>query len=186
MAQPYISTEFNVHQIEDNGGVYIGDIASAYNRDKLKELGITHIITAILGVPPQFPEDFVYKTVPVRDVESENIQKFLPETTQFIKDAVAGGGRVLVHCICGVSRSATIVAAWMMSKDGYSAKQAIECLQARRECVDPNPSFRNQLGSLVAKQDIPLPEEEFMDCVLPDQLQPCPNVIANWSDGPSK
>ena len=118
IAQPWISTKFNVHEIEDGSGVYIGDIASAYNRDQLNKLGITHIITAILGVPPQFPEDYVYMTVPVRDVESEDIQKFLPETTEFIKDAVESGGKVLVHCICGVSRSATIVAAWMMMKDG--------------------------------------------------------------------
>jgi len=148
MAQPLISTEFNVHQIEEGVGVYIGDIASAYNHEKLKELGITHILTAILGVQPQFPKDFIYKTVPVRDVESENIQMHLEETTEFIKTAIESGGKVFVHCVCGVSRSATIIAAWMMSKDGYTAEEAISQLQSRRECVDPNPSFREQLDLL--------------------------------------
>ena len=148
LAQPLISTDFNIHQIEEGVDVYIGDIASAYNRDELKKLGITHILTAILGVQPQFPQDFIYKTVPVRDVESENIQKHLKETTEFIKDAVESGGKVYVHCVCGVSRSATIIAAWMMSKDGSTAEQAISQLQTRRECVDPNPAFREQLDLL--------------------------------------
>lgn len=178
LSQPWISTEFNVNQIEDDTGVYIGDIASAFNKEKLKELGITHIITAILGVQDQFPEDFVYLNVPVRDVESEDISKFLPETTKFITDALAGGGKVLVHCVCGVSRSATIVAAWLMSKDGYSADEAITHLQQRRGCVDPNPAFREQLTKLQPEMDddtLPTPfEEAFRYCVIPDNLPPLP------------
>lgn len=185
-AQPWISTEFNVHQIEDEGHVFIGDIASAYNKEKLKELGITHIITAILGVQAQFPEDFVYLTVPVRDVESEEISKYLPQTTDFIRDAVAGGGKVLVHCVCGVSRSATIVAAWLMSKDGYTAEQAIKYLQSRRGCVDPNPAFRNQLLDLEPDKDNRIPSKAFDDAfleaefVLPDDLPPLPLSIVNY------
>ena len=145
MAQPYISTDFNVHQVVDNDNVFIGDIASAYNRDKMKEIGITHVITAVLGVTPRFPEDFVYMTVPVRDVASEDIQRYLTDTSEFINDALTGGGKVLVHCICGVSRSATIVAAWLMTRDGYTAEEAIQLLQSRRECVNPIPAFRKQL-----------------------------------------
>lgn len=146
LIQPYISTEFNVNLIQDN--VYIGDIASAYNLEEMQQLGITHIVTAVLGVRPQFPENFVYLNVPVRDVESENLKQYLPETTKFIEDAVRSGGKVLCHCVCGVSRSATIVAAWVMSRQGYSVDQTIEFLQQRRECVDPNPSFRRQLSEL--------------------------------------
>jgi len=154
MAQPYISTDFNVHQVGEKDGVFIGDIASAYNREKMKEIGITHVITAVLGVAPQFPEDFVYMTVPVRDVASEDIQKYLKDTSQFITDALGGGGKVLVHCICGVSRSATIVAAWLMTRDGYTAEQAIKLLQSCRECVDPIPAFREQLKN---NEDVPPP-----------------------------
>ncbi len=143
LAQPYISTDFNVQHIENN--VYIGDIASASNIEELEHLGITHIVTAVLGVAPQFPTKFVYLNVPIRDVESEDIKSYLSKTTLFINDALAGGGKVLVHCICGVSRSATIVAAWCMAKHGYSVEDTIQMLQSKRECVDPNPAFRSQL-----------------------------------------
>jgi protein-tyrosine phosphatase len=143
LMQPYISTEFNVQEIEQ--GVFIGDIASAFNVDELKRLRITHVVTAILGVAPQFPKDFVYMTVPIRDVESEDIKSHLPKTTQFIDDAVSSGGKVLIHCVCGISRSATIVAAWVMSKHGYTVEETLQILKTRRECVDPNPAFRDQL-----------------------------------------
>lgn len=142
--QTWISTEMNVQQIDD-AGVYIGDIASASNVEGLKKLGITHVVTAVLGVAPQFPSDFEYMCVPVRDVESEDIKSHLDDTTRFITDALAGGGKVLVHCICGVSRSATIVAAWMMTKHGYGVDETLQMMRDKRECIDPNPSFRDQL-----------------------------------------
>ena len=104
--QPWISTEFNVNHIED--GVYISDIASSYNEEQLKAIGITHIITAVLGVHPQFPDSFEYLNVPIRDVHDEDIKSHLTATTDFIKRALSDGGKVLVHCVCGVSRSATI------------------------------------------------------------------------------
>lgn len=142
--QPWISTDFNVNQV-DEAGVFIGDIASAYNRDELKALGITHVITAILGVNAPFPEDFVYLTLPVRDVESEDMMQHLETTTDFINDAIQSGGKVLVHCVCGVSRSATIVAAWLMRTHELDVDTTISQLQAARACVDPNPAFRQQL-----------------------------------------
>lgn len=143
MVQPWVSTDFNVNKIED--GVYIGDISSAYNEEELKKLGITHIITAVLGVGPQFPNSFKYLCVPVRDVESEDIQSHLTSTTTFINNVLKENGKVLIHCICGVSRSATIVAAWVMSQHGYTVQETIDILQAQRPCVNPNPSFRDQL-----------------------------------------
>jgi len=143
LTQPLISTEFNVQHVQDT--VFIGDIASAYNELELKKLGITHIITAILGVDPQYPKDFVYLSVPIRDVESEDIKSHLKQTTQFIDDAVKSGGKVLIHCVYGISRSATIVAAWIMSRNGYTVDEAIHFLKKKRDCVDPNPAFRDQL-----------------------------------------
>ncbi len=143
LTQGWISTEFNAQHIQN--GVYIGDIASANNEVELKKLGITHIITAILGVNPSFPGDFVYLNVPIRDIESEDIKSHLKTTTQFIENAVLSGGKVLVHCIYGKSRSATIVAAWVMCRNGYTVDDTIQFLQKKRECVDPNPAFREQL-----------------------------------------
>jgi len=145
-AQPLISTEFNIHEIEPN--VFIGDFASAANDDELKKYGITHIIVAVLGAHPQFPESFVYMTVPLRDVDEEDILQHLPQTTNFINDAVRSGGKVLVHCVCGVSRSATIVAAWIMmnkEKDEVETEAIINEMKTKRECINPILSFRDQL-----------------------------------------
>jgi dual specificity phosphatase 12 len=71
--------------------------------------GVTHI----LSVCPDYPSTGkCHLTIPVEDSEYEDLLIHLPKACQFIQDAVSGGGRVLVHCVMGVSRSTTVVAAY--------------------------------------------------------------------------
>ncbi len=61
----------------------------------------------------------------------------------------AGGAtpnRVLVHCIQGKSRSATVVAAYLMRYLGYTRADAVQAMVQRRPIVDPNPGFLKQVG----------------------------------------
>ena len=112
--QPYISTEFTANQITDH--IYIGNLASACNKTELEKLGITHVLTAIIGVSPMFPDDFTYKNIAVNDHEWVEIDDYFDECIDFIDQAIEGGGKVFVHCMCGVSRSVTLVAAYLIYK----------------------------------------------------------------------
>jgi protein tyrosine phosphatase (PTP) superfamily phosphohydrolase (DUF442 family) len=143
--QPWISTSFNVQHIQD--GVYIGDLASASNHTEMKKLGITHVISAVPGAAPAFPKDFKYMHVPVMDIESENIKPYLRNAIMFIDDAIFHKGKVLVHCMCGVSRSATIVAAWLISRQDSSktVEDTLRIIREKRGCINPNPGFKTQL-----------------------------------------
>ena len=55
------------------------------------------------------------------------------------------GGRVLVHCRAGVSRSATVCMAYIMKTLDYDLKSAYDFVKSRRPCVSPNSHFMNQL-----------------------------------------
>lgn len=59
----------------------------------------------------------------------------------FIDDAVSNGGRVLVHCIAGVSRSVALAAAWMMSRQRMSLKATLKRIRAQRPIARPNEHF---------------------------------------------
>ncbi len=50
--------------------------------------------------------------ISVQDSEYDDILIHLPGACRFIKNTVEGGGRVLVHCHMGISRSATVIAAY--------------------------------------------------------------------------
>ena len=123
----------------------MGDIASAYNKRKLKELGITHILCTILGVDPVYPKDFKYKNIYLRDVSSQIIMDYLDECSDFIQEAKESGGKVLVHCMCGISRSASMVIAYLIAKKQMRFEMAMSHVQTRRPIAKPNAGFQQQL-----------------------------------------
>lgn len=44
-------------------GLFLGSIGAAHNKDELKKLNITHILTIACSLPPAYPNDFAYKVV---------------------------------------------------------------------------------------------------------------------------
>ena len=54
--------------------------------------------------------------------------------------------RILVHCTMGVSRSSTIVCAYLMKSRGISVQAALDMVKEKRQGVRPNPGFIKQLG----------------------------------------
>ena len=52
---------------------------------------------------------------------------------------------VLVHCVGGVSRSSTIVIAYLMLKHGYSLNDAYDFVKAKKSNISPNFNFMQQL-----------------------------------------
>lgn len=54
-------------------------------------------------------------------------------------------GHVLVHCTLGISRSATIVAAYIMWKWGFRASRALQYIKKNRSVTSPNDGFIDQL-----------------------------------------
>ena len=54
-------------------------------------------------------------------------------------------GKVLVHCQAGISRSSTIVIAYLMKKKGISLETAFRETKKIRSIVEPNILFYSQL-----------------------------------------
>lgn len=64
---------------------------------------------------------------------------------EFIDQALHNGGRVLVHCGDGISRSPALVIAYLMTTFNVSHEEAFLHVQSRRFCASPNPSFQRQI-----------------------------------------
>ena len=77
-------------------------------------LGITHVLSVCPEYPAD-PEDNHHLCIPVEDSEFENLLVHLPVACSFIQNAVDAGGKVLVHCVMGISRSATVICAYRKS-----------------------------------------------------------------------
>lgn len=153
-AQPYISIESSiecVHPIKPESSsskfkIYLGGLPNLYNKHRLKSLGITHILTVMLGVKSSYPDhEFNTLNIPVRDVEWEKLYKYFDTAVDFIKNCEQSDGNIFVHCKCGVSRSSTLIAAYLIREKNMSADDAIKYLQLSRPKVNPNDGFRKQL-----------------------------------------
>ena len=52
-----------------------------------------------------------------------------------------GGGKVLVHCHAGLSRSATVVTAFIMKTKGWALEQALDFVREKRQSIRPNEAL---------------------------------------------
>ncbi|KAI4373967.1 hypothetical protein MLD38_012022 [Melastoma candidum] len=129
-------------QVEE--GLFLGSFSDACVKDNLKSLNITHVLT-VANLKPPYPGDFVYKVIDVMDVSDARIMLHFEECIDFINNAKAAGGNILVHCFMGISRSVTVVVAYLMKQRGMRLPQALEHVKRRRPQAAPNNGFILQL-----------------------------------------
>ncbi|XP_075504730.1 protein-tyrosine-phosphatase MKP1-like isoform X1 [Primulina tabacum] len=126
--------------------IYLGSDAAAKNREILHQNGITHVLNCVGFVCPEyFKKELVYKTLWLHDCPSEDITSILYDVFDYFEDVREQGKRVLVHCCQGVSRSNSLVIAYLMWKEGMSFDDAFQHVKAARGVTDPNVGFACQL-----------------------------------------
>lgn len=126
--------------------LYISGYKVAEDLECLRRHGITHIVNAAADVCTNLlTGNFHYLTYYLKDANTEEISKILYRTLKWIDDAVQKSGRVLVHCREGVSRSATIVMAYLMWRYSMTFEAANDKLRRVRAICNPNTGFTCQL-----------------------------------------
>ena len=131
--------------IEIIPNLFLGSVGCASNLEELQNNKITHILCCASGIENKFPDKFKYYNVNLLDKENQNIRIYLDGTYKFIDDALKNGGRVFVHCYAGVSRSASILIAYLMKSKKMKFDEALNLLKSKRSKVNPNAGFILQL-----------------------------------------
>ena len=152
MYEKYSSNEFNeniniiktsyqpISQITAN--LYLGNIFDAQNIKKLLKLGIKKVLSLITDTQLlKYPDEIEHKLIEIEDYPKENIIQYFYECLLFIDD----NKKVLVHCFAGLSRSTTIVIAYLMWKNQLSFLEAIHLVEQIRPNINPNFGFVKQL-----------------------------------------
>ncbi|KAI8388240.1 protein-tyrosine phosphatase-like protein [Radiomyces spectabilis] len=125
--------------------VWIGGYKAYESRSFLNKNRITRILSLGHFKPLYAPTEFVHEIIPIADNPESNIIQHFPKTFELIDTWIAQGQNILVHCLAGVSRSPTVVTAYLMKKRQLHPKAALAVIKQMRPFVNPNPGFMNQL-----------------------------------------
>lgn len=135
---------FIIHEITPN--LAISDIYAAKHEKTLRKHGITHILSLLsfqsIGPVPDFITNL---KLDILDYPEENIIDEFKITHEFIDAAVKKGGKVLIHCQAGISRSSTVLCAYLMRSQGLTRDKAFKMIKSVRKHVRPNDGFWDQL-----------------------------------------
>jgi protein-tyrosine phosphatase len=82
-------------------------------------------------------------------------EEAITEGVAWMKQQVAAGRSVLVHCAKGRGRSATILAAYLMCEAGYSYEEARELLKSKRKLSKLEDRHQVVLKDWIAKTNRP-------------------------------
>lgn len=125
--------------------LYLTDMMAANDLKILKKYGIEGVIS--LGGFHEQPSYIVhegihYNHIYIDDCENEPISQYFDDAIWFI-DKI--DGPVLVHCWAGISRSSTIVIAYLIKQKDMTFQEAVNYVQERRTFIAPNDGFLQQL-----------------------------------------
>ncbi|KAJ7324417.1 hypothetical protein JRQ81_017437 [Phrynocephalus forsythii] len=143
----------NVNEVWPN--LYIGDLYIARDIEQLRRMGITHIVNAAAGrfhidTGPKFYKDLPldYYGIEADDDPKFDLSIYFQPTAKYIRAALnSPRGKVLVHCAMGISRSATLVLAFLMICENKTLVDALKTVREHRG-VCPNTGFLSQLRDL--------------------------------------
>lgn len=134
--------------------LYLSGDDAATSRQVITSTGITHIVNLTTNVPNTFEPQVVYRKFLIYDLPTQSLEHVFDEAFRFIDDSLSHNdcNKVLVHCNAGVSRSSSIVIAYLLKKNLFSTYlDAYHHVKSKRSIISPNPGFVAQLKKLENK-----------------------------------
>ncbi|PCH43952.1 phosphotyrosine protein [Wolfiporia cocos MD-104 SS10] len=137
--------DFHPQASEIVPGLFVCDVYTATSPAISRGLGITHVVSVVKDNYPRFPRSMKHISIPIDDSREAELLGYLDYTVEWITSALQRKGRVMVHCIWGMSRSASVAIAYIMAAKHIPLENALKLVVARREVVKPNSGFMQQL-----------------------------------------
>jgi len=126
--------------------VYLGSIRTAQSPEVYKDLDIGHVLTLGRNLDVVLTADVDQLEINIDDVPGEDITPFFDACFDYINRAIAERKGVLLHCFAGLSRSVTIMVAYLMAfQYPMSADDALALVREARPASNPNDGFIDKL-----------------------------------------
>jgi predicted protein tyrosine phosphatase len=133
------------HMIQIVDHLYLGGKRNVCNMVELISFKIELIINVANEVENKFYEFFDYVKFPWNDFPEFNILEHLDSIVDRVYQAISDGQNVLVHCRMGLSRSVSVVIAYLMKYENKSYDDAYDFVKSKNKLICPNDGFVLQL-----------------------------------------
>jgi predicted protein tyrosine phosphatase len=132
--------------------LFLSSVDCLEDIDFFKENKITHVLSVLKDAPTitdKFP-DVKQLIISINDSPIENIRSHFDAVFAFINDVKNQQTKMLVHCEKGISRSASMVIAWLLHEQHgqqlpVNYFDTLKALQKKRTAISPNAGFAQQL-----------------------------------------
>ncbi|KAM3866195.1 dual specificity protein phosphatase 22-B-like [Diretmus argenteus] len=129
--------------------LYLGNFKDARDREQLARNNITHILS-IHDTAAPILQEMTYLCIAAADLPTQNLTQHFKQSIMFMHESRLKGEGCLVHCLAGVSRSVTLVVAYIMTVTGLGWQEALAAVRVARPCAGPNLGFQRQLQEFEA------------------------------------
>lgn len=119
--------------------------AAAITPERIRSLGITNIINCTMDIPNLNLPEVESLQIHIDDSAKAYLSVYFDRVGEKIHQVAGRGGKTLVHCVAGVSRSATLCIAYLMAYYAMSLEKAHAHVKAKRSVIYPNVGFWRQL-----------------------------------------
>ena len=142
------TAHYSSHPSQILPGIYLGNYINANNLEEIRRLRINYILNCASDIKiNNLPTDVKYCHLDMIDSPQLNIFQYFGKAFAFIESARKNNCNILIHCKLGISRSTSILIAYMIKHYGYSVKKSLDLIKSKRKQVNPNNGFINQLYS---------------------------------------
>lgn len=126
-------------------GLYLASAQLAKCKKSLRLLNIESVVSLMQELLNAGMETL---HIPISDRPDEKIDDAILKAVAFISQKRAEDKKVLVHCQAGISRSATVVLAFLMKEHELTLQEAFHMIVKSRPIIHPNEGFTRYLCSL--------------------------------------
>jgi len=161
----------------------VGGAPAASAFGLMRKLGVTCIlnVTSDLTEPHEadLGSDIQWHRIPLHDLEDEDISEAVADALSIIDGIAAAGGKVLVHCHEGRSRSVSVCLAYFITRERMPLAEALSFIQVHRPEAQPNAGFLKQLMALerstlhkcsMGVKDLPKGKPKCLSCDICGQV----------------